>query len=317
MVSTRRVTVLGTHTWGLAVWMVVRVQSQTRQLPTFLRRSLTILIQNVMKNVSIPLKRRLLTCVNTIWPGVIHVGTVGVVLHTACAIKSLDLTLMRVKAVMKMSFSQGPVMLARISPNHKTITLCIAVLFLRFNRDGFFCPLFKPILCVLCIWMSHKSLVSSFKMLYLVWTNVFLFHPVLSYLIKVNVQNSHWYSCHISCTMCGKLDCTVGGIECLYRHHGALYNDTFKTSLFDFSLASHYNLSPVDIRKSVECLCFWNVDFWESVKCRCFQDVDLDTQWSVDIFSSQTFFNKKTIKSEERSGWMDWWIGPSDWLVKI
>ena len=61
--------------------------------------------------------------------------------------------------------------------------------------------------------------------------------------------------------MCGKLDCADGGIECPYRHHGALYNDIFKTSLFDFSLANHYNLSPIDIRKSVECLCFWNVDF--------------------------------------------------------
>ena len=61
--------------------------------------------------------------------------------------------------------------------------------------------------------------------------------------------------------MCGKLDCVDGGIERLYRHHGALYNDIFQTSLFDFSLAIHYNLSPFCIRKSVECLCFWNVDF--------------------------------------------------------
>ena len=61
--------------------------------------------------------------------------------------------------------------------------------------------------------------------------------------------------------MCGKLDCVVGGMECLYQHHGALYNDIFKTSLFDFSLANHYNLSPIDIRKSVECLLKWNKDF--------------------------------------------------------
>ena len=61
--------------------------------------------------------------------------------------------------------------------------------------------------------------------------------------------------------MYGKLDCAVGGIACPCRHHGALYNDIFKTSLFDFSLASHYNLLPVDIRKLVECLCFWSVNF--------------------------------------------------------
>ena len=34
-------------------------------------------------------------------------------------------------------------------------------------------------------------LYSSFKMLYLVWTNVFLFHPLLCYLIKVDVQILH------------------------------------------------------------------------------------------------------------------------------
>ena len=56
--------------------------------------------------------------------------------------------------------------------------------------------------------------------------------------------------------MCGKLDCADGGIECPYRHHGALNNDIFKTSLFDFSLASHYNLLPIDIRKTVECQCY-------------------------------------------------------------
>ena len=40
-----------------------------------------------------------------------------------------------------------PVMLARIPPSHETIILCVAVLFLQFDWDGFFCPLFKPILC--------------------------------------------------------------------------------------------------------------------------------------------------------------------------
>ena len=107
--------------------------------------------------------------------------------------------------------------------------------------------------------------------------------------------------------MCGKLDCAVGGMECLYQHHGALYNDIFKTSLFDSSLASHYNLSPVDIRKSVECLFFWGGDYlrvsevsmflgcqlWQSVKCRDF--------WLPDLLQ-QT----KPIKSEEHSDWMDW-----------
>ena len=140
----------------------------------------------------------------------------------------------------------------------------------------------------------------------------FLFHPVLSYLIKVDVQNSHWYSCHIYCTMCGKLDCTVGGIECLYRHHGALYNTLFKTSLFDFSLASHYNLLPVDIR-NVECLCFWSVDFWESVKCWCFQGVDFNCQWIVDISSSQTFSNKKNPLN--RRSTLIGWIGESGLLI--
>ena len=90
---------------------------------------------------------------------------------------------------------------------------------------------------------------------------MFLVHPLLCYLIKADVQNSHWYSCCTSCIMCGKLDCVDGGIERLCRHYGALYNDIFRSSLFDFSLANHYNLSPIDIQKSVECLCFWNVDF--------------------------------------------------------
>ena len=31
----------------------------------------------------------------------------------------------------------------------------------------------------------------------------------------------------------------TGGIERLRRHHGALYNDIFRTSLFNFSLANH------------------------------------------------------------------------------
>ena len=113
MESTRKVTVLGTHIWRLAVWMVVRTQSQTRQLWTCLRHNLTILIQNVMKSVSISLERRLLTCVDTIWPGVIRVATVGMVVHNARIVKSPDLTLMSVKAVMKMCFSEGPV----ISPD--------------------------------------------------------------------------------------------------------------------------------------------------------------------------------------------------------
>ena len=106
-------------------------------------------------------------------------ATVRMVLHNARVIKSLDLILKSVRAVMKMCFSQGPVMLVRIPPNHETIVLCVAVLFLRFNRDGFFCPLFKPILCVLCIWVCYKSRVSSFIMRYFVWTNVFFVSPCI------------------------------------------------------------------------------------------------------------------------------------------
>ena len=161
-------------------------------------------------------------------------------------------------------------MLARIPPNHKTITLCIAVLFLWFNWDGF-CPLFKPILCVLCIWLSCISQVSSLKYYISCALMIFLFfHPVLSCLIKVDIRNSHWYNCYISRTMHNKLDCTVGEIGRPYRHHGALYDDIFKTNLFEFSPASHYNISPVNIRKSVKFRCFWSVKFLESLKCRCF-----------------------------------------------
>ena len=134
-----------------------------------------------------------------------------------------------------------------------------------------------------------------------------MFHPVLSHLIKVDFQNSLWYNCYISCTMHGKLDCTVGEIGRPYRHHGALYNDVLKTNRLNFSLASHYNLSPVDIRKSAECLCFWSVNFWESVKCRCFQGVDFGRHWSVEISSSQTFSNKK--KPLNRRSTLIGWIG--------
>ena len=98
-------------------------------------------------------RKRLLTCVDTIWPGVIHVATVGMVLLNARVIKIPDLTLMTVKAVMKMCFSQGPVMLAQIPPSHETIILCVAVLFLWFIWHGFFCPLFKPILCFVCMYV--------------------------------------------------------------------------------------------------------------------------------------------------------------------
>ena len=50
--STRRLIVLGMHTWHLPMSMVVRVQSQTQQLPTCLRHNLIILIQDVLINVS-------------------------------------------------------------------------------------------------------------------------------------------------------------------------------------------------------------------------------------------------------------------------
>ena len=159
-VSTRRVTVLRMHTGHLPIMMVVRVQSQTGQLTTCLWSNLIISTQDVTRNVSSS-KRGSMTWVDTIWSGVIHGKTVGMGLHNACAIKNLELTVMSVKAVMKMCFLQSLAMLARIVPNHKTNTLCIAVLFLWFNWNEF-CPLFKPILCVLCIWLSYESRVSSF-----------------------------------------------------------------------------------------------------------------------------------------------------------
>ena len=58
-------------------------------------------------------------------------ATVRMVLHNARVIKSPDLTLMSVKAVVKMW--PRPLMLARIPPNNEKIILCVAVLFLRFN----------------------------------------------------------------------------------------------------------------------------------------------------------------------------------------
>ena len=66
-VSTVRASVLGTHTWHLPMSMVVHVQSQTQQLPTCLQRNSTISIKNVITSS----KRKLLTCVDTIWPDVI------------------------------------------------------------------------------------------------------------------------------------------------------------------------------------------------------------------------------------------------------
>ena len=150
------------------------------------------------------------------------------------------------------------------------------------------------------------------------YTNVFLFYPVLSYLIKVDVQNSHWYSCYISCIMCGKNDWMDGEIECSYRHHGALYSDIFRTSLFfEFSLANHCTLLPIDTRKLVECACFWMTNF----ESQCGVDVSrvlTSTLDEVSTFSApRPSPTKKTIKSVERSDWMDQWIGPSDRLVKI
>ena len=106
---------------------VVCVQSQTRQLPTCLRRNLIISTQDLIRNVSTSSKRGLLTCVDTIWPGVIHAETVGMGLRNARAIMSLELTVMSLKAVMETCFL---VVFARILPNRKTNTLCIAVLFL-------------------------------------------------------------------------------------------------------------------------------------------------------------------------------------------
>ena len=122
-VSTRRVMVFGMHTWHLPMLMVVRVRSQTRQLPTCLWHNLIILTQDVMRNVSTSSKRRLLTCVDTIWQDVIHAKTVGMCFHNARAMKSLESTVMSVKVVMKTYFLQSLVVFARILPNHKTDTL--------------------------------------------------------------------------------------------------------------------------------------------------------------------------------------------------
>ena len=158
-VLTRRVTVLGMHTWHLPMLMVVRVQFQTRRLPTCLRRNSIISTQDATRNASTSSKRGLLTCVDTIWPGV-HAETNGMSLHNARAIKSLELTVMSVKAVMKMCFLQSLVVFAPILPNHWTIPFGQLYCFCDSIEMNF--VLFRPILCVFCIWLSYESRVSFF-----------------------------------------------------------------------------------------------------------------------------------------------------------
>ena len=168
-VSTRRVMVFGMHTWHLPMLMVVRVRSQTRQLPTCLWHNLIILTQDVMRNVSTSSKRRLLTCVDTIWQDVIHAKTVGMCLHNARAIKSLESTVMSVKVVMKMCFLQNLVVFARILQNHKTNTLLGSYTVFRDK----FCPLFRPIY-VFSIYMDilWKSSFIFYKGLHLEWSDI-------------------------------------------------------------------------------------------------------------------------------------------------
>ena len=158
-----------------------------------------------------------------------------------------------------------------------TITLCIAVLFLRFKWGDFF------VLCsnLYCVFYVYGCLIKvEFHILkcLILWGLMFFVSPCIILSHQSRCSKLALIQLLYILHYCGKLDCAVGGIECLCPHHGALYNDISKTSVFDFSLASHYNLSPVDNRKSVECLCFWSVGFWESVKCRCFQGVDFGSQ---------------------------------------
>ena len=127
--STRRLIVLGMHTWHLPMSMVVRVQSQTQQLPTCLRHNLIISIQDVMTNASTSLERKLLTCIDTIWPDVIHVGTIGMGLNSASVTKILlESTVMRMTVVMKICFPQNLAVLAGILSNHKTKILYVSFL---------------------------------------------------------------------------------------------------------------------------------------------------------------------------------------------
>ena len=140
-----------------------------------------------MKSVSISLERKLLTCVDTIWPDVIHVETVGMGFHSAHVTKILlESTVASMKVGMKMCFPQNLVVLARILPNHKTNILhvrflpashpCVHVVDIFQRRHTYilrrtlfrnlhylyflysytvfsiqteikFCPLFRPILC--------------------------------------------------------------------------------------------------------------------------------------------------------------------------
>ena len=73
-----------------------------------------------MMNVSTSSGRKLLTCVDTIRPDVVHVETVGMGFHSDCATKNFESTVMSMKVVMKMCFPPNLVLLARILPNHKT-----------------------------------------------------------------------------------------------------------------------------------------------------------------------------------------------------
>ena len=59
---------------------------------------------------------------------------------------------------------------------------------------------------------------------------------------------------------------------------------------------------------------FLNDEFWESVWCWCIQSVDLDTWWSVDIFSSQTFSSKKTYQIGGAL-WLDGLVNRAFWLA--
>ena len=118
MVSTRGVIVPGTHTLHLPMSMEVRVQYQTLQLPTCLPHSSIILTQHMMMMASISFKRRLLTCVDTVWAGVTHVGSVGMGLRSASVKKILlESTVVRMTVVMKMRLPQSQTKTHSVSPD--------------------------------------------------------------------------------------------------------------------------------------------------------------------------------------------------------
>ena len=72
--------------------------------------------------------RKLLRCVDTIWPDVIHVETVGMGFHSARTTKNLESRVMSMGEVGKIYFPKNLGVLARLIPNHKTNILYVSFL---------------------------------------------------------------------------------------------------------------------------------------------------------------------------------------------